>query len=292
MESTIAAALKLAHQPVALIWGDEKPDDALRFKEKTWGCVMWLFARVAKGKTAVFDRKTYGCAGGGVGLGFGNTYNLFPGSMECFYHFLSQGNEHFDFGKRLVPTITKVAGEDFARTFLRGERFMKSPGQVKKFLELLPIADIPSKHVIFKPLGAVEAQEKPEVISFVVNPHQLAALTTLSYYEADTVEKVIIPKGAGCHQIGIFPYREARSARPRAVVGLTDLFARRSIRQQLGDDIMTFSVPFALFQEMEANVKGSFLQEETWEALAEQFSPRAGGDSFRQACLRTNGQNP
>lgn len=267
MKSTIATALKLAYHPVALIWADEKPEDALQFKEKTWGCVMWLFARAAKGKTAVFDRKTYGCVGGGVGLGFGNTYHVFPGSMECFYYFLSKGNEHFEFGKKLAPTIKNFAGEDFVKTFLRGERFMKSPEQVKKFLELLPIVDIPSKHVVFKPLGAVEAQEKPEVISFVVNAHQLAALTTLSYYEADSVEKVIIPKGAGCHQIGIFPYREARSEHPRAVVGLTDLFARNSIRQQLGDDIMTFSVPFALFQEMETNVEGSFLQEETWEAL-------------------------
>jgi hypothetical protein len=153
---------------------------------------------------------------------------------------------------------------------------MKSPEQVKKFLELLPIVDIPSKYVILKPLGAAGATEEPAIISFVVNPHQLAALTTLSYYETDTVEKVIIPKGAGCHQIGIFPYREARSAHPRAVVGLTDLFARKSIRQQLGDDIMTFSVPFALFQEMERNVEGSFLQEETWGALIHERGVAAG----------------
>jgi hypothetical protein len=105
------------------------------------------------------------------------------------------------------------------------------------------------------------------VISFAANPHQISALTTLYYYEADALDTIIIAKGAACHQIGIFPYREAGSPHPRAVVGLTDLFARRSIRQQLGDDIMTFSVPFALFESMERNVEGSFLQEETWEAL-------------------------
>lgn len=283
MESKIAAALKLTYQPVAISWADERPADALQFKEKTWGCVMWLFARAAKGKTAVFDRKTYGCVGGGVGLGFGNTYDLFPGSMECFYHFLSKGNEQYAFGKKLAPTIKNFAGEDFVKTFLRGERFMKSPDQVRKFLELLPIVDIPGTYAIFKPLSALTAGEKPAIVSFIVNPHQLAALTTLSYYEGETVEKVIIPKGAGCHQIGIFPYREARSAHPRAVVGLTDLFARKSIRQQLGDNIMTFSVPFALFQEMEANVEGSFLQEETWETLAREMPSSEGGAGNLQA---------
>ena len=78
---------------------------------------------------------------------------------------------------------------------------------------------------------------------------------------------MIIPKGAACHQIGIFPYREAESEHPRAVVGLTDLFARKSVRKQLGENVMTFSVPFITFKEMEENVEGSFLQEETWEML-------------------------
>jgi uncharacterized protein (DUF169 family) len=273
MESKIASSLKLAHHPVALIWADEKPDTALQFKKETWGCVMWMYARATNGKTAVFDRETYGCVGGGVGLGFGNTYDLFPGSMECFYNFLSVGNEHHALGRKLAHAVKKFAGEDFGKTFLRGERFMKSPHHVRKFLELLPMVDIPNRYVIFKPLSAVDEGERPVVVSFVVNPHQLAALTTLYYYEADTLENVIIAKGAACHQIGILAYREASSEHPRAVVGLTDLFARRSIRQQLGDDIMTFSVPFPQYEVMEAQVEGSFLQEETWEALTRHEPP-------------------
>jgi len=273
MESKIARAIKLAYDPVAVIWTDEKPENALCFKKGgTWGCVMWLFASAAKGKTAVFDRETYGCVGGGVGLGFGNQYDFFPGSIECFYYFLSQGNEHFEFGKQLAPTIKQFAGKDFAETFLRGERFMKSPEQVEKFLQLLPIQDIPNTYVVFKPLSTLEASEKPVVISFLANSHQLSALTTLWYYEAGGMDDVIIAKGAGCQQVGIFPYREAESEHPRAVVGLTDLFARKSIRKQLGDDVMTFTVPFRMFKEMEENVEGSFLQEETWKNLVNTMS--------------------
>ena len=54
---------------------------------------------------------------------------------------------------------------------------------------------------------------------------------------------------------------------PRAVVGLTDLSARVYIRKQLGDNLLTFAMPFALFTEMEGNVEGSFLQRHTWQEL-------------------------
>lgn len=50
----------------------------------------------------VFDRNTFGCWGGGVGLGFGNQYLNFPGGIECFYYFLSNGNENLEFGKRVA----------------------------------------------------------------------------------------------------------------------------------------------------------------------------------------------
>jgi len=68
MESSIAKAIQLKYQPVALLWSDEKPADAMQFAEGKWGCVMWLIVHAAKGKTAVADKKTFGCFGGGVGL--------------------------------------------------------------------------------------------------------------------------------------------------------------------------------------------------------------------------------
>jgi hypothetical protein len=76
-----------------------------------------------------------------------------------------------------------------------------------------------------------------------------------------------MPYAAGCQTIGIYPYREARTERPKAVVGLTDLSARVYIRKQLADNLMTFAVPLAMFKEMENNVAGSFLERPTWRAL-------------------------
>ena len=98
MKSEIAGAINLKHHPVAVILSDEKPDQALQFKPGKWGCVMFMFANAARGKTAAFDAQTYGCWGGGVGLGFGNAYQAFPGGVDCFAHFLSSGNDQWAVG--------------------------------------------------------------------------------------------------------------------------------------------------------------------------------------------------
>ncbi len=100
MESKLAKAVGLKTHALAITWADEAPSDALRFKPGAWGCVVSLFAAVAaKGKTAAFDRETYGCWGGGVGLGFGNQYECFPGGVECFCGFLSNGNDRTEKGR-------------------------------------------------------------------------------------------------------------------------------------------------------------------------------------------------
>lgn len=269
MESLIAKAMQLKYQPVALLWSDEKPADAMQFAEGKWGCVMWLAVHAAKGKTAVADVKTFGCFGGGVGLGFGNQYKNFPGGEEGFCHFLSEGNANRQGGEELAEKIKPFMTPESHDNFLHGERYIKSPALVEKFIKALPLNEIPKKFVVFQPLSDVDpAKEKPQTIIFFVNPDQLSALVVLANYGRGDNENVIIPYAAGCQTIGIYPYREAKSKTPRAVVGLTDLSARVYVRRQLGDPhFMTFSVPFAFFEEMEQNVSGSFLERHTWQSL-------------------------
>ncbi len=268
MESQLAKALKLKHHPVAIVQTDQEPDGALRFKKGKWSCVMFLFANAARGKAAVFDRETYGCWGGGVGLGFGNVYTQFPGGVECFAHFLSTGNQQWETGRQVGNALVSAAGKEFAEEFLVGERYVKSPELVKRFVDDLPIQDIGFPYVVFRPLGTVGLdQTTPSTVVFVANPDQLSALVVLANYARDSLQNVIIPFGAGCQTIGIFPLAEARSAQPRAVVGLTDLSARKYVRNLLGREYFTFAMPWALFQEMEANVPGSFLERKTWQSL-------------------------
>lgn len=269
MESQIAQAVKLKYQPVALLWSDEKPAGAMQFAEGRWGCVMWLAIHAAKGKTAAADAKTFGCVGGGVGLGFGNQYKNFPGGEEGFCHFLSSGNEKRTGGKELAQKIKPFMRDEAYDNFLHGERYIKSPALVSKFIENLPITEIPEPYVVFKPLSAVDLKkEKPQSIIFFVNPDQLSAFIVLANYGRESNENVIIPYAAGCQTIGIYPYQEAKTAKPRGVVGLTDLSARVYARKQLGDPhYMTFTAPYALFEEMEKNVADSFLQRHTWQSL-------------------------
>lgn len=273
MESKIAKALKLTYEPVAILWSNRKPKGAVQFIEGKWGCVMWMLASAAKGKTVVFDRKSYGCWGGGVGLGFGNQFLYFPGGIECFCYFLSIGNETIVSGRKTAEEIEKFGRREFVENFLKGERYIKSPGLVKKFIEQLPMIDIPNKYVIFKPLSKVDEKDKPVVIVFIVNPHQLSALVVLANYGRESLDNVIMPMGAGCQQVGIFAYREAQSENPKAVAGLTDLSARKYIKRLLGEDVFTFALPYKMFKEMERNVKGSFLERQVWKSLIEEQSP-------------------
>lgn len=269
MESAIAKAIRLKYQPVALLWSNEKPEDAMQFAEGKWGCVMWLIVHAAKGKPAVADRKTFGCFGGGVGLGFGNQYKNFPGGEAGFCHFLSGGNAKRPGGMEIAEKIKPFMAKESFDNFLYGERYVKSPELVEKFIQALPLTEIPSTYVVFRPLSDINpAKERPQAVIFFVHPDQLSALTVLANYGRGDNENVIIPYAAGCQTIGIYPYREVQSKNPRAVVGLTDLSARVYVRKQLGDlHFMTFTAPFTLFEEMEKNVPGSFLERHTWQSL-------------------------
>lgn len=268
MKSKIGEVLVLKHEPVAVMWTDVRPKNGAEFKEGKWGCVMWMLARASRGGTAVFSEKTFGCWGGGVGLGFGNQYLKFPGGEEGFCYFLSVGNKKWEKGKQIAEQMGEFSTNDFIEDFLEGEGYVKSPELVKNFLESLPIFRVPSKYVVFKPLRDIEPEkETPVVIVFLVYPDELSALVVLANYAREGVENVIVPFGAGCQSIGIFPYREAMSEHPRAVIGLTDISARLFIRRQLGDNLFSFSIPWKMFLEMEENVKGSFLERRTWKNL-------------------------
>lgn len=267
METILSSALKLAYSPVAILFSDEKPEGAMQFEKGRWGCVMAAFGAAAdKGKTWVFDKETYGCWGGGVGLGFGNVYHSFIGGMDGFCGFLSSGNMDTENGRAMCEQAKQFLRGGMLEELMHGEGYRKNREMVRKFVEYLPIMEVPTKYVVLKPLAEVKPDEKPESIVFLANPDQLSALLILVNYNRGEDDNAIIPHAAGCQSIGIYTYREGTKAKQRAVVGLNDLSARRTTRR-LGKDLLTFSVPYELLKEMEANVPGSFLERETWASL-------------------------
>ena len=219
----------------------------------------------AKGKTAIFDRSTYGCWGGGVGLGFGNAYETFPGGVKCFCGFLSSGNKSSELGRQIA---THLGRGDFADDFLEGERYLESPEVTSRFVDALPMREIPGKYVIAKPLEEADP-ERDEIknVTFFVEPDELSALVNLANHSHPERENVGLPWAAGCQVIGILAYREGEHEQPRALVGMTDLSARKNVRALLGKHIMSFTAPWPVFKRMERDVDTAFFQRNTWRAL-------------------------
>jgi len=235
VESNLVKSLNLKYEPVAVFLSNEKPEGALQGKEGQRSCTIPLFIAAAKGKRAVFDRKTVTCPGGKVGFGFGQFPN-YPGGIE---YFLTVGKE----------------GQ------FEGEGYMKTPELGDDFVRCLPITDIPYEYVIFKPLSQVDINEEiPELIIFYVNPDQLSALTVLANYYRPGYENVMIPFSSGCQSLFLLPYAESKKDNPKAVVGLTDI----TVRPMVEPDMLSFSVPYKMFIDMEENVKGSFLEKKSW----------------------------
>jgi uncharacterized protein (DUF169 family) len=268
VKSKLTEALGLEYQPVVLEWTDEKPKSAVEFGKNKWGCVMFHFAAALKGRTAVISRDTFGCQGGGVGMGFGNTYTVFPGGCECFYRFLADGNEDDPEARKIGEAMAASGARDMADDFLKGERYLKDADATRRFVESVPITDIPAKYVVFRPLREEDLEsDTVKSITLVVTPDQLSALVVLANHEHPERENVGIPYAAGCQVLGIFMYREGEKEHPRALVGLTDLSARKNLEHIIGKDKMTFSMTPAMFKSMESNVDGSFFHRHTWAML-------------------------
>lgn len=268
MKSKIAHAIKLPHEPVAILWSDRLPEGASMFKEKTWGCVLWLMASAAKGKVAACTRENFGCFGGGTGVGFGDQSENFPGGRECFCHFLSSGNAGTPQGEAVAEKIKPFVATEFIEDFLLGERYLKSPQEVREFIDILPTREVPTKYVVFKPLSLLDAElETPVSIVFFSDPDQFSALGVLANYSYPGNQNVIFPFAAGCQAIGIYSYQQAESETPKAIAGPMDLSARRFLRQRFTENIMSMSLPWKMFLTMEENVTGSFLERHTWSEL-------------------------
>ena len=122
--------------------------------------------------------------------------------------------------------------------------------------------DIKEEYVIFKPLEMASENETPESIVFFVNPDQLSALVVLANYGRGNNDNVIAPWGAACQSI-LWGYSEAEKENPRAIIGYFDLAARKHV----DNNLLSFTIPYKMFVEMEGNVEGSFLEMEEWHGI-------------------------
>ena len=83
-------------------------------------------------------------------------------------------------------------------------------------------------------------------------------------FNRGTNQSVTAPFGAACKPI-LFGFAEAKKEYPRGVIGFFDI-SKRSIVDR---EILTFTLPFRLFQEKESCVKYSFLKMHVGQELQE-----------------------
>lgn len=272
MKSRIAEAIGLKSNAVALLWTDEKPEGALQFAQGRHGCFVGMLAACAvNGKTAVFDNETWGCTSAARAMGFGDKLHTFPFPLDCFYRFLTTGNAGVEEGEAVLSQMREnpTRDEGYIHMFEQGEGFKKTPALARDFINSMPAFELPTKFVVLKPLSDVSDDEEPNQIIMLADPHQVSALTFLANYDTSRVDMVTVVAGAGCHSVGV-AYMAGLAQNGKAVLGLMDIFARVQYRKVIGDNVLSFTMPWGLFKRMEANVEGSFLTRDTWKKLKEQ----------------------
>jgi len=252
MYSKLTEKLQFVLGPVAVYFTDEKPEGAVQFEEGKRGCVASMLIAAAKGETAVFDDRTYGCPGGGVGICFGDTFTKNYHPTESL---LSTGDEAL---ASLGRTHTKSLG--------RGERFFATPELAGKWKSAFPFTETPEKYVVLRPLSQIDATNPPDLIHIFANPDQISALVIMSGFNRGERVNAVAPFSAACQSIAI-AYQEIGKKSPKAIIGFFDI----SQRHKIPKEILSFTVPYSMYRDMEDSVDESCLTTEAWEKIAGRF---------------------
>jgi uncharacterized protein (DUF169 family) len=223
-----------AELPITFYYADKVYNAEAVKPEAGSRCVIGALVGVQKGESLAFDVDSVGCPGGKRYLGFTET-----DIMLDFEYFLSCG----------------IPGK------IEGERYKKTPEMVKEYMEkYAPAMKAPGKYAIFKRWDRLEAKDNPEVVIFYARSDVLAGLYTLASFDEVEPNMVIAPFGSGCASIVQYPYLEAKSAKPKAVIGMFDI----SARPHVDADRLTFAAPMSKFARMVDNMEESFLITPSW----------------------------
>lgn len=193
------------------------------------GCTMRALKDAFDGRGFVLTEERCSCRGARSGFGFYDGILDMPGGFELF--------------------LTCGAGAGYPP----GERLKASPEVVRAMISSQPKEVLPPYNALeFKPF---EGEDKPDLITVLVNADQLSVFATLYSYRSGTFDNVIMPMCSGCGSIFRIPMGEARTGNPRAVIGNSDINSRFFF----DPPTLFFTVTGERFREMLADAEESFI---------------------------------
>jgi hypothetical protein len=268
MHSTIVEHLKPEFEPVAVVWSETIPDDALEFREGRFGCILNLFAEASRrGRVAGGSRETIACPGGRAALGLGVEFIESESRLDHHAAIFSKGMESAR-DKAVHRRNMERVRPAWRPLYEFGERRHRSFDMARGWLlHCLPRYDIPDRYVLFKPLSDTDPEDDTRAVIFPLNPVELAGLTTLLGSVVSGADPVQVPQGADCFRIGCFAYAQCEAESPRAVLGMLDVDGREVMRRRFRDDTLTLTIPMPLYRRIEREASNSILQTPAWEKL-------------------------
>jgi hypothetical protein len=282
MESAIVRNLQPEFAPVAVVWSNTIPDDAIQFKKGKFGCILYLFVEaVRRGKVTGGNRESITCTGARAALGLEVSLDASDELLDRYAAVFSKGLKSAN-NQEAYRTQMEAAPKSWHSLMEYGERRHSNAELAREWiLNGLPRYDIPYEYVLFKPLSRITPDDNIRAVIFPVNPVELAGLVTLAGSVMHGTDPVRVPQGADCYSITAFACAEADLPTPRAVLGLLGVDGRELVRKCLRDDILTLTLPAPLFQQMEHEADDCIFQTPSWQALiGEQANirPRAVAD--------------
>ena len=237
----LSEILKMENHAVAIYRTDKIPDGA--FIPGTHCGIPPLLVRCSNlGHLCATDNEHSVCHGSKSGFGFGGISN----------------RQNSAWSASVVPEDVRGAMKHKGA----GQSYFKTPEIA--LLQMEPIKDYGdgSDVIVFQDLDEAESEGRPiEVVVFLTDPARITALMQLAAFSKETPgPAVIMPYGHACQQVYAIPRAEGESDDPHAVVGMTDMYARRFVEK----DQMSFAVPYKLYRRMVSDIDESFLMKEKY----------------------------
>ena len=229
-----------ADLPVIFYYTNDPGNATVLPSSGKWNCLICELQKVRAGQSLAFSSESLKCGGAKRYLGF--THRMRPN----FEYFLSCGIENK----------------------MEGERYKRTPELVAELMKKQEKLKIPGKYIVFKRWDNLNENDNPDVAIFFATSDILSGLFTLANFDQSEPNSTITPFGAGCGSIVYYPFIEKGSQRPRAVIGMFDVSARKCVQE----GVLTFSVPMIKFTKMISYMDESFLITDSWKKVQKRIN--------------------